>query len=671
MSSIIIPRRALMQPQGRVVACRDFQASFLFNAASPYVDLATGREFTLGPDAQNAPFRPTKQGVGYFPLDTNVGTLYRAGFLSKPEIIPGSVTLIAQVQGALYGNHAYFSMGGAGRGIGVSLNGAYSATGAAVLIPQVTYLGIAGYTLPTTGLKPLDEPVTLVAVTRAGSVRAWANGVFLGSVAAGTPVATLVDDTISVGYVGGASNGYRGGTTCFAVLPVPVEDDTAQSLSRNPWQMFAAEPRRTYFDVPSSDTLNLTGSAASTSAASALISVLASLQGNAQAASIAAAEIATRLQVQGAAIAASLATGQLHVQTTLSGSATTSSVGAGSLSAGIQLVGAALSSSSAAGEVKQTLALSGAAVMSSTATGQLDGGLSLTGSAGASSEATGTLATFISLMGSASASSSATGNLGSEEQKRLDGVAVSMSVATGVVSIGTSLMGSAQAGSQATGSLTVTTPLAGDAESASTATGQLRLSTLLSGEAIAQSLAAAGISLTTLLTGSAESSSTATGTITSQTPGGGTAVASSEATGVLTIALSLTGAAQASAIATGAIQVTQNINLEGEATSSSEATGTISVGAITNLEGGATSESFAAGLIVVQIPLSGSALASAVATGQQLLLNINLAGSATSGSSATGYLGEQPIQSVNDRWLIRRKRRRVIDVKEVSRSVRW
>lgn len=624
MSVLILPHSRRAQPQGRVSVETSGKWRFVIHGPTlgTLVDLL-GNQLSLqgGGSSWNLRSRvPTNYGVGY------LARAYYGG--DGGYVLNNGGALIERDQGTLVLLGKCRTVGGADY-LGLSsTNFAIYRDGA----PTSTAINIGG----SLWLASVSSENTIwdgtPTVFRWGPLgrEIWKGGRLIASTSA-APGGSAPSGNLTILNVSTNTDIDIG---MLAHSPIWLD---AARLSSDPWSVFNQSPRLVFFSAGASGgtSVNLEGAATGVSSANATLSSLLSvgLSGSANAQSRAEAEMSTRLALQGSALNSALATGNLRVlfgligsagagssatgtvsaAARLSGSAVVASIGTGALSAGVKLTGAAIGGSAAAATLAIRTNLAGTAQSGSTAAGQINVASAGSGSAAGSSSASGTLAISIPLAG----------------------VATSLSLATGNLQVAAAGGGSATAGSSATGQISVTTPLTGAAQALSQAGATLVLGINLSGAALAASLASAGLTLSQLLGGSAAASSSASGTLSVGAVGGGSAVASSSATGTLAVRLNLSGAALASA----------------------QAVGLLGTDLVISLAGGATVQSVGDADIEVTIPLAGGALAGSVASGQGLAFGINLAGSATTTSQARGYIGNPPVTEVNERHVVRLKRR--------------
>lgn len=401
-----------------------------------------------------------------------------------------------------------------------------------------------------TSLDPSLYPGKLGAIIDAWVAQGRSEKWILTMMCLARPIATTAGATFRTGMAGMSSNPNVAG---ILDLDVPTPAYNSLHYEGSAEMTTIAERMSALLGYTTVGTY-LTGSATSSSQASATLSSLLNLglSGSALASAQAQAELSATLAIQGASIASALATGQLHALVALAGNASSASVGTAALSAGVSLLGAALTLGTADGQLSAQIPLTGSAASMSVATGDLHVQASGGGSATSQSSATGQISVSTPLTGAAQALTDANASL--NVSVRLSGQSVTAAVAEASVSVGTPLYGQAGSQSNADGELTVSGTWNGSASSASIASGQLSVLLELSGAALAsaQAVGILAAAADVKLSGGATVSSVGDGVIEIKVPLLGQALVATLAEGQpLVLSVALAGAAVATSSASG------------------------------------------------------------------------------------------------------------------------
>ncbi len=272
--------------------------------------------------------------------------------------------------------------------------------------------------------------------------------------------------------------------------PTQLSESLAQSLSANPWQIFAPQRRVIHFDM---------GGGGSSIA----------LAGDAQAAATLTGAITSVLALSGAGVSLSTATGAIVQSLNLSGSAASVSIANGVATITTTLSGDAFNAAFASGLINQAMMLDGASASAATTTGAIAQTTSMAGDASAAAAATGSIGLTVTLSGDAVAQAMAAAYFDGSASP-LAGSAQVSATASGALLMDVGLLGAAQAIVTGAGGITQTQTLTGGGAVVASGSGNLSLNSVgLSGAAVAEVLAGGSIQFVTQISAAALSRATA------------------------------------------------------------------------------------------------------------------------------------------------------------------
>ncbi|MDD5272204.1 MAG: hypothetical protein PHU14_05745 [Methylovulum sp.] len=324
---------------------------------------------------------------------------------------------------------------------------------------------------------------------------------------------------------------FLGSLLMAAALNRALSDSEIYQLSKNPWQLFAAPPKRIWSPAPTPTVL----------------------AGDAQATITASGQLTQALALSGKAKAAVSANADLNQTTDLSGDATANTSGTGDLATATDLSGDALAQATAIGVIRQDLSLSGLAAASISADGVLNQALPLQGNAVSATLADGTVTVNLALKGAA----------------------LSAVVGDAFLAQTLSLAGDAHTSAGATGDLTRLDYLSGSAQTDSAASAVLNLTATLSGLALVQMLADGDLGGLMALAGAGRSRSQGAAGLSASIALAGAATASTTANADLVVICPLLGAA--ATVAAGSADVTLGVSLSAQALAQVLASGDLTI----------------------------------------------------------------------------------------------
>jgi len=245
MAYIILPSRRTRQPQtiARLNPAFVGPNDFVFNAATPRINLASGKPISISYAVDN-PFPVTRYGIGYQPIDDQfdgIQVVQGASFYGGPGF-----TFATAVQGALFGNHLLADVG-VGGVCGYSItfaDGAYAPDGRGIPKIGVTFYGVAGYA--SSYVSTPADGLCFVVTGRTGRIAIFVNGTLLETISAGTYIPNN-GYSAKYGAAHESINAFRGAASHYFALDRELPDAVAAELSINPWQLFAPDSRRIYF----------------------------------------------------------------------------------------------------------------------------------------------------------------------------------------------------------------------------------------------------------------------------------------------------------------------------------------------------------------------------------------------------------------------------------------
>ena len=246
MTAIIIPRKHLRQPQGRVevnaanhaganaLAAMTFQGVIFDAAANGPVPYSGGEPvYGAGP-------------TGYGLLATGG---YRVRLPDNPIYLQKQeVTYYAVLQSTGGGNIGQVlsrQMGSAIASVGLGVHrGSFNGWGCAV---NGTTSDIFGYPLANIGAAAVSVPATLVLTVGGGVASLYVNGQLAGSGAYGGDIDySRTDEGLYIFSTGTLVSNFRGLLYSAGVIDGVMGSEAAKDFSQNPWQIFRADPVRIY-----------------------------------------------------------------------------------------------------------------------------------------------------------------------------------------------------------------------------------------------------------------------------------------------------------------------------------------------------------------------------------------------------------------------------------------
>jgi hypothetical protein len=260
-------------------------------------------------------------------------------------------------------------------------------------------------------------------------------------------------------------------------------------------------------------TLGIAGAAASTTAATADITLVGAISGSAATTTGGTAALTRLTPITGTAATTTSATADLTRVTPIGGAAASTSSATGVLAIVVvaSIAGTAASTSSATGAVALVGALNGSVVTTTAATGAVTATLALTGAAATTTAATGALTQRMAVSAAAASTTSATGDLTILGTLPIAGTAATTTAAAGAVTLRGALTGTALSTSSATGTLTLRMVISAAAASVSGATGAVGIRYVISGAAASATAAGGALSLARPIAGTALSVTAAAG----------------------------------------------------------------------------------------------------------------------------------------------------------------
>lgn len=217
---VVAPNRELIKTNG-----------WLFNAATPAIDLVSGRAHSVT-SVSATPFITSVHGRA-FQASSNGTSGYGVSSTTAAADSNG-FTAVVQCFGNAWGPSGVIEIGvGGTTGFVCGIGNGYYPSLDSPCYPRATFYGVAAYGPGDAGPIPQQQVCTVVFAGKTGRIVAWVNGVKLLDVAAGTYLPCTAGTSIKLGAWDNALF-----FTMAASLGEYKDDALQQNLSLNPWQLF-------------------------------------------------------------------------------------------------------------------------------------------------------------------------------------------------------------------------------------------------------------------------------------------------------------------------------------------------------------------------------------------------------------------------------------------------
>jgi hypothetical protein len=247
MTAIIVPSRRLIQPQGRVDVASEWHESLLsaYNGGSGFFDVRLLSNYSV---QNNLSVEAARVGVGAAGNASN-----KSAFIAYPEVSISGATVLAVVQGGngLPDDRAFSLARGTDAANYLAIGTGATFTTKARVVTVVN--NVAG-TATTVTTKDVFGPTPAACALR------WEKGVgttafvdgALDAFAANTENSNFPASRSGLCALVRNSTAAQFGGILLAGFAFnrALSNDECIELTRNPWQVFRASPRRLYFDVP-------------------------------------------------------------------------------------------------------------------------------------------------------------------------------------------------------------------------------------------------------------------------------------------------------------------------------------------------------------------------------------------------------------------------------------
>ena len=247
MTAIIIPRKHLRQPQGRVEVDGANHAGANALAAMTF-------QGTLFDAATNGPVSYVMGEPVYGAGPTGYGLLatggYRVSLPANPIYLQKQeVTYYAVLQSTGGGNNGQVftrHMGSSVASVSIGVHRGSSSNGWGIAVNGTTS-DLYAYPLANIGAAAVSAPATLVLTVGGGVARLYVNGQRAGSGNYGGDIDySRTDRGLVIFGAGEAISNFRGLLYSAGVIDGAMDADAAEDFSTNPWQLFRADPVRIY-----------------------------------------------------------------------------------------------------------------------------------------------------------------------------------------------------------------------------------------------------------------------------------------------------------------------------------------------------------------------------------------------------------------------------------------
>lgn len=247
MSYIIIPRKRLIQPQGRIVIAHDWNDSVLssYVGGNNFTEVKSQNDF--GSYSSRPPENVVQGGIAAQGNGSSLNAVYNI-----PRIDLSGLTLLAVVQGGATSDRRAASMAWS------ASNGVYLGFGCGVTL--ASKLRVVTVVNAVSGDNTVTTDSDVFTAEPVAAALRWVRGVGTTAFVAGkkdrsatnteNSVFQYTSHTICALGRNTAVTFYSGLVHTSTAFNKALTDDQIKEITMYPYSIFKAEPRRLYFDVP-------------------------------------------------------------------------------------------------------------------------------------------------------------------------------------------------------------------------------------------------------------------------------------------------------------------------------------------------------------------------------------------------------------------------------------